>query len=70
MRAFKTKYSKINPSFYPVHGEKSTILLFAVVTKYIETFEKITTEAKTKKEAMEEMKALYRTWKQADFLLL
>ena len=67
---FKNKYSKLNPTVYPGHGEKSDIGLFEKVINYIETFESVTAKAKNKKEAMENMKALYPTWQQADFLLL
>jgi glyoxylase-like metal-dependent hydrolase (beta-lactamase superfamily II) len=70
LAAFKTKYSKLNPIVYPGHGEKSDITLFDTVIKYIETFEKVTSKAKTKNEAIKEMQTLYPTWKQADFLLL
>lgn len=70
LQDFKVKYSKTNPIIYPGHGEKSNISLFDTVIKYIETFEMVTAKAKTKKEAMNEMKLLYPTYKQADFLLL
>jgi glyoxylase-like metal-dependent hydrolase (beta-lactamase superfamily II) len=70
LKELKTKYSKLNPTVYPGHGEKSNIELFDTVIKYIENFEKITGKAKTKSEAMQEMKTLYPNWKQADFLLL
>ena len=67
---FKVKYAKLNPVIYPGHGEPSNMSLFDKVIAYIETFESVTSKAKTKKEAMDEMIAHYPTWKQADFLLL
>lgn len=70
LKSFSEKYSKINPTIYPGHGENTDISIFATVIKYIETFEKVTAKARTKKEAMDEMKSLYPTYKQADFLLL
>jgi glyoxylase-like metal-dependent hydrolase (beta-lactamase superfamily II) len=70
LQLFKTKFAKINPVVYPGHGEKSTIKLFDVVDKYIKDFEKVTSNAKTKKEAMTKMQEMYPTWEQADFLLL
>jgi glyoxylase-like metal-dependent hydrolase (beta-lactamase superfamily II) len=70
LAVFKTKYAAAKPTIYPGHGEKSDISLFDKVTEYINTFESITGKAKTKKEAMTEMKKRYPTWEQADFLLL
>ena len=70
LQAFKTKYSKSKPTIYPGHGEKTDVSLFDKLTKYIVTFENVTSKAKTKKQAMAEMQKLYPTYKQADFLLL
>ncbi len=69
LQSFKTKFAKSNPVIYPGHGEKSNVKLFDVVEKYIEDFEKVTSIAKTKKEAMTKMQETYPTWEQADFLL-
>jgi glyoxylase-like metal-dependent hydrolase (beta-lactamase superfamily II) len=66
---FKAKYAPSNPTIYPGHGDKSDITLFDKVLNYINTFEKITSTAKDKKQAMEAMIKLYPTWQQADFLL-
>jgi glyoxylase-like metal-dependent hydrolase (beta-lactamase superfamily II) len=70
LQLFKAKFAKTNLVVYPGHGEKSTIKLFDIVEKYILDFEKVTSNAKTKKEAMAKMQEIHPTWEQADFLLL
>jgi glyoxylase-like metal-dependent hydrolase (beta-lactamase superfamily II) len=67
---FKKKYATSKPTIYPGHGKKSDVTLFDKVIQYITDFEKVTSKATTKKQAMDEMIKLYPTWKQADFLLL
>jgi glyoxylase-like metal-dependent hydrolase (beta-lactamase superfamily II) len=65
----KSRYSALNPTIYPGHGDKADLALFDTVTQYITTFQRVTAAAKTKQEASAEMQRLYPTWQQADFLL-
>lgn len=68
--AFKNQYSSINPKLYPGHGNPTDISLFTNVKKYIENFEQTIDSATSDAEAMNKMKSLYPTYKEADFLLL
>ncbi len=43
--------------------------LFDTMIRYIDDFTRVTSEAKSRKEAMAEMIALYPEYKQADFFL-
>lgn len=70
LAVFKTKFAALNSAIYPGHGDKTNSTIFDKLTQYIETFEEVTAKAKSKKEAMNEMIALYPSYKQADFLLL
>ncbi len=68
--AFINQFSSSNPKLYPGHGNPTDISLFTNVKEYIKNFENTIDTATSKEEAMDKMKALYPTHKEADFLLL
>ena len=67
---FKEKYGDSDITIYPGHGDKTDVKIFDTLIKYIDDFNATIAESKTEEEAMEKMKALYPTYKEADFLLL
>jgi glyoxylase-like metal-dependent hydrolase (beta-lactamase superfamily II) len=69
LAALKSKYSKLNPKVYPGHGKPADISLFDTLIQYIDDFNRITSTAKSKDEAMKKMEALYPEYKEAGFLL-
>jgi glyoxylase-like metal-dependent hydrolase (beta-lactamase superfamily II) len=69
LSAFSQKYSALGTTVYPGHGKASDSRLFNEVIQYIESFEKVIVDSKSKDEASQKMKELYPTWEQADFLL-
>ena len=70
LKIFKAHYQNTNTVIYPGHGESSNIQIFDIVLKYISDFETTIESAKSKKEALTKMKALYPDWQQSDFLLI
>jgi len=69
LEIFRSRYTKLNPKVYPGHGDPTDIKLFDTLIHYIDNFNRITAAAKSKEEAMDEMKALYPDYKEVDFLL-
>lgn len=67
---FREALQSINPLIYPGHGPQADLSLFDRVKSYIEDFERITSAAKTRAEAMMAMENLYPDYGQKDFLLL
>lgn len=67
---FKEKYGNSDITIYPGHGDKTDVKIFDTLIKYIDDFNTTIKESKTEEEAMNIMKALYPTYKEADFLLL
>lgn len=65
----KSEYSARNPKVYPGHGDPTDMTLFDKMTQYIDDFIRITSAAKSRKEAMQKMQALYPDYRQADFFL-
>ncbi len=65
------KYADLNPTVYPGHGDPSgvNIDMFAGMVKYIDDFNRVTENAKSREQAMDEMNKLYPDYKEADFLL-
>jgi glyoxylase-like metal-dependent hydrolase (beta-lactamase superfamily II) len=69
LEVFKSQYAKLNPQVFPGHGNPADIKLFDVIIQYIDDFNRITSVAKSKEEAMKKMITLYPDYKEADFLL-
>ena len=67
---FKEKYGDSDITIYPGHGDKTDAKIFDTLIKYIDDFNATVAASKTEEEAMNKMKALYPTYKEADFLLL
>lgn len=67
---FKEKYGNSDITIYPGHGDKTNAKIFDTLIKYIDDFNTTIAASKTEEEAMNKMKALYPTYKEADFLLL
>jgi glyoxylase-like metal-dependent hydrolase (beta-lactamase superfamily II) len=65
----KSIYSARNPRVYPGHGDPTDMSLFDTMIRYIDDFTRVTTEARSRDQAMKEMKALYPDYKEADFFL-
>jgi glyoxylase-like metal-dependent hydrolase (beta-lactamase superfamily II) len=65
----KAKYADRNPTVYPGHGDTADMRLFDTMVEYIDNYTRITAEAKSRKEAMSRMIALYPDYAEADFFL-
>lgn len=65
----KSQYAARNPRVYPGHGEPTDLTLLDEMMRYIDDFTRITSEARSRQEAMQRMKALYPDYRQADFFL-
>ncbi len=67
----QVRYASISPTVYPGHGDPDNVDvgLFATMVRYIDNFNRVTTSASSRAEAMSEMEALYPDYKEADFLL-
>jgi glyoxylase-like metal-dependent hydrolase (beta-lactamase superfamily II) len=65
----KREYAVRNPTVYPGHGEVTDMSMFDTVMAYIDDYTRITLAAKTRREAMAQMTALYPGWGEADFFL-
>jgi glyoxylase-like metal-dependent hydrolase (beta-lactamase superfamily II) len=65
----KAEYADRNPTVYPGHGDRADMSLFDSMVEYIDNYTRITTEAKSREEAMSKMIALYPDYGQADFFL-
>lgn len=65
----KTRYKDLNPTIYPGHGNITDITMFDTMVQYIDDYTRITMAAKSRKEAMDKMIALYPDYKEADFFL-
>ena len=66
---FQEEYKDRNPTIYPGHGDSTDMNLFAELIQYIDDFKRVTGNASSKEEAMEEMMKLYPDYAEADFLL-
>lgn len=67
---FKEKYGDSDIIIYPGHGDKADAKIFDTLIKYIDDFNVTIAASNTEEEAMDKMKDLYPTYKEADFLLL
>lgn len=67
---FKEQYGNSDIKIYPGHGDETDAKIFDTLITYIDNFTRIIKESTTEEEAMNKMKALYPTYKEADFLLL
>lgn len=65
----KSRYSALNPKVYPGHGDPTDMTLFDTMIRYIDDFTRITSTAKSRDQALGEMKALYPDYREADFFL-
>ena len=65
----KAEYADRNPAVYPGHGDRADMSLFDTMVEYIDNYTRITAEAKSRKEAMASMIALYPDYAEADFFL-
>jgi len=65
----KASYSPLNPKVYPGHGEPTDISLFDRMIRYIDDFLRVTSHARSREEAMQEMETLYPGYGEADFFL-
>ncbi len=65
----KSRYAALNPKVYPGHGDPADMTLFDTMIRYIDDFTRVTSEAKSREEAMQKMMALYPDYGQADFFL-
>lgn len=65
----KARYASRSPKVYPGHGDPADIKLFDTLIQYIDDFTRVTSNAKSRDEAMAKMRALYPEYKQSDFFL-
>ncbi len=65
----KSAYASRNPKVYPGHGDPTDMGLFDRMIRYIDDFQRITSTAHSRDEAMRQMQALYPDYEQADFFL-
>jgi glyoxylase-like metal-dependent hydrolase (beta-lactamase superfamily II) len=65
----KAQYAVRNPKVYPGHGDPADMKLFDTLIQYIDDFTRVTSEAKSRQEAMDAMMKLYPDYRQADFFL-
>ena len=65
----KRDYAARNPTVYPGHGAVTDMSMFDTVIGYIDDYTRVTLAAKTRREAMAQMTALYPGWGEADFFL-
>jgi glyoxylase-like metal-dependent hydrolase (beta-lactamase superfamily II) len=65
----EARYARRNPTVYPGHGDPSDMRLFGTLVRYIDDFTRVTSQAKSREEAMTKMMALYPDYQQADFFL-
>ena len=65
------KYADLSPTVYPGHGDPFNVDvgLFATMVRYIDDFNRVTANARSRAQAMSDMKKLYPDYKEADFLL-
>jgi glyoxylase-like metal-dependent hydrolase (beta-lactamase superfamily II) len=69
LQRIKARYAGRNPTIYPGHGDPGDMTLIDTLIRYIDDFTRVTSEAKSRQEAMTKMMALYPDYKQADFFL-
>lgn len=65
----RARYARLNPAIYPGHGDPADMSLFGTLIRYIDNFMRVTSNARSREEAMSEMEALYPDYRQADFFL-
>jgi glyoxylase-like metal-dependent hydrolase (beta-lactamase superfamily II) len=65
----KARYAIRNPAVYPGHGDPADMRLFDTLIRYIDDFNRVTSQAKYREDAMSRMIALYPDYQQADFFL-
>jgi len=65
----KAKYAALKPTIYPGHGDPTDMSIFDNLIHYIDDFLRITSSAKSREDAMQQMIALYPDYKQANFFL-
>ena len=65
----KAEYAALNPKVYPGHGNVGDMTMFDEMIQYIDDYTRVTTEARSRQEAMEKMIALYPDHGEADFFL-
>ena len=65
----KAEYAQRNPIIYPGHGKITDIAMFDQMVAYIDNYVRITRAAKTRREALDKMIALYPDYGEADFFL-
>lgn len=65
----KSRYAARNPQVYPGHGDPTDMTLFDTMVRYIDDFLRVTAQARSREAAMQQMKALYPDYAQADFFL-
>lgn len=69
LEGLKFRYAELKPAIYPGHGVVTDMGLFDTMITYIDDFNRVISEAKSKKEATNKMIELYPDYRQADFLL-
>ena len=69
LERIKARYARRHPTVYPGHGDPADMRLVDTMIRYIGDFERVTSEAGSRKEAMDKMIALYPDYQQADFFL-
>lgn len=65
----KDRYAQRSPTVYPGHGAPTDMTLLDDMVRYIDDFIRITSHARTRAEAMQQMRALYPAYGEADFFL-
>lgn len=69
LATIRSRYAALNPKVYPGHGDETDMTLFDAMIGYIDDYTRVTSQAKSREEAMQKMKALYPDYAQADFFL-
>jgi glyoxylase-like metal-dependent hydrolase (beta-lactamase superfamily II) len=69
LQRIKAQYAGRNPTIYPGHGDPADMTLLDTLIQYIDDFTRVTSQAKSRRQAMTQMMALYPDYKQADFFL-
>jgi glyoxylase-like metal-dependent hydrolase (beta-lactamase superfamily II) len=65
----RASYLPLNPKVYPGHGDPTDMALFDRMIRYIDDFLRVTSRARSREDAMQEMESLYPGYGEADFFL-
>jgi glyoxylase-like metal-dependent hydrolase (beta-lactamase superfamily II) len=65
----KQQFAGLNPTVYPGHGALADVSLFDAMSRYIDDYLRIVSQASSPEVAWQQMVALYPSYREADFFL-